>query len=572
MILHQPTCGTAPRRGVVLLAVLVVVVLLSLAAYQFSELMMAEYKASDSYVRSAQARAYADSGVHYLAATLANPETMASTLNNNPYNNPTAFQGIVVDPNAAPRLRGQFSIFALLSPDDPNFGTQGLRPGVEDEGGKINLNALLQWDPSGQKAHDILLAMNLPNLTEDVINSILDWLDPDQTERSNGAEDTYYGSLPQPYHTKNGPLDSLDELLLVKGVTPLFLYGNDRNRNGIVDPEEAAIEGTGTLDRGWSAYFTVYSREPNVNSQGNPRIYINSNDLNTLYNNLQTAVSTDMANFILACRQYGYSTPQPAGPGGQKSGPGSSGPSAPSSGSSNNAPKSPSPAPSGGASSSGTSGTGGANAGSSGGGSVNGSAGSLQRTTLTKSGGGNRITSLYDLINAQVSVPSAQQGGPATIIKSPLQDQGTMQQLLPVMFDMLTTTKSAELPPRINVNTAPQAILQALPGLSDTDVQNILTNRPSPASTDAIDPMYQSPLWLITQANISPTTLSNLDRYITTRSQVYRAQVVGYFDNGGPVARYEVVIDGNQGYPRVLYQRDLSELGKEGLNLNPANP
>ncbi len=560
MILHHQTRGPAPRRGIVLLAVLVVIVLLSLAAYQFSELMMAEYKASDSYVRSAQARAYADSGVHYLAAVLASPDTVANTLNNNPYNNPTAFQGIVVDPNAAPRLRGQFTILALLSPDDPNFGTQGFRPGVEDESGKINLNALLKWDPSGQKAHDILLAMNLPNLTEDVINSILDWLDQDDSERSNGAEDTYYGSLPLPYHPKNGPLDSLDELLLVKGVTPLFLYGNDRNRNGILDPGED--DGTGVLDRGWAAYFTVYSREANVDSQGNPRIYINSNDLDTLYNNLQTAVGTDMANFILACRQYGYSTPSPAPPaGGQKSN-SAGGSSSSSSSSSKSAP----PASSGGAGSGGSSG----GAGGGGGGRA-GTAGSLSRTTVTKGKGGNRITSLYDLINAQVSIPSTTPGGAATVVKSPLADQGTLQQTLPIMFDTLTTTKSAELPPRININTAPQAVLQALPGLSDNDVQSIISLRPSPSSTDAIDPTFQSPLWLITQANISPTTLSALDRYITTRSQVYRAQVVGYFDNGGPVARYEVVIDSNQGYPRILYQRDLSELGR-GFNLNTPNP
>jgi hypothetical protein len=47
--------------------------------------------------------------------------------------------------------------------------------------------------------------------------------------------------------------------------------------------------------------------------------------------------------------------------------------------------------------------------------------------------------------------------------------------------------------------------------------------------------------------------------------------VIGYFDDGGPMARYEVVIDTNQGYPRILYQRDLGELGK-GFNPNGPNP
>ena len=48
-----------PRRAVVLLAVLIVVVLLSLAAYQYSDMMLSEYKASDAYTRSTQARAAA---------------------------------------------------------------------------------------------------------------------------------------------------------------------------------------------------------------------------------------------------------------------------------------------------------------------------------------------------------------------------------------------------------------------------------------------------------------------------------------------------------------------------------
>ncbi len=192
--------------------------------------------------------------------------------------------------------------------------------------------------------------------------------------------------------------------------------------------------------------------------------------------------------------------------------------------------------------------------------------------TKAKSGGGTRITSLYDLINAQVSIPSTTPNGKPTVIQSPLQDQGNLQQMLPIIFDELTTKKAAELPPRINLLTAPPTILQALPGLTDNDVQAIVSARPNlSSSTDQIDPSFLSPLWLITQANIDPSKLSSLEQFITTRTQVYRAQVVGYFDDGGPMARYEVVIDTNQGYPRILYQRDLSELGK-AFNFNAPNP
>ena len=54
----------------------------------------------------------------------------------------------------------------------------------------------------------------------------------------------------------------------MRGVTPQLLFGNDLNHNGTIDPEEGA-EG-GPVDQGWSAYLTVYSRERNIDSDGNP--------------------------------------------------------------------------------------------------------------------------------------------------------------------------------------------------------------------------------------------------------------------------------------------------------------
>src|SRR6266404_6771722 len=93
------------RKAVILLAVLVVVVLLTLAAYQYSELVTAEYRAADSYERSGKAKAYAASGVHYVAAIVGNSNNFTSVLNSNPYDNSTAFQGIVVAPSDQPHMQ-----------------------------------------------------------------------------------------------------------------------------------------------------------------------------------------------------------------------------------------------------------------------------------------------------------------------------------------------------------------------------------------------------------------------------------------------------------------------------------
>ena len=56
--------------------------------------------------------------------------------------------------------------------------------------------------------------------------------------------------------------------------------------------------------------------------------------------------------------------------------------------------------------------------------------------------------------------------------------------------------------------------------------------------------------------------MMNLDPYITSHGDVYRVQVLGFFDGGGPVSRIEAMIDSTQLPPRIIAQRDLNELGR----------
>jgi type II secretory pathway component PulK len=530
--------GTPRRRdGFVLIAVLVVITLLALAAYQYSELMTSEYNAVETASRATQARALANSGVHYAAALLSDPNSLAGTLNGNPYNSPGAFQDQLVAPSDTPRFQGRFSVVAPLGVDEGQQ-TPGYRYGVTDEAGKLNLNTLVALDPTGKVAHDMLIL--LPNMTEEIADAIIDWIDADENPRPNGAESDYYSGLSPSYQCKNGPLDSLEELLFVRGVTPQLLFGNDLNRNGTLDADEAD-GGTGH-DRGWSAYLTVYSRERNVDADGNARIYLNDPDVQGLYNKLNNALGADLANYVVAYRLYGPYTAQ----------------------------------------------AGGARA-------VSG--GKLSQNNLDFKRQPQSIPSLFGLINTQVGITSGGSGGgggggmtmTVTVTKGPsgtvVATQGTgsggsQQQsttrtyacplndatqratLLPLLLDKCTTQKATELPARVNVNTAPQAVLAALPGLQDTDVETILNTRPSPVSSDAPDQAFQTVAWLMTEANLPAKTLQTLERYVTARTSVYRVQSVGYFDGGGPTARVEAVIDTNGGNPRIVYWRDLSELNK----------
>src|SRR5262249_10511333 len=193
--------GTRQRRGVVLLAVLVVVTLLTLAAYQYGNMMLSEYKAADASRRTAMARAAAKSGIDYFAAMLTNPDYVQNTLNGNPWDNASAFQGIVVADSDQPRFKTLFSLIAPLDVDATSgglvSGNQSFRYGVIDEGSKLNLQALMQIDASGQIAKTAL--MLIPNMTDEASDSMLDWIDSRTTmPRPNGAKDMYYTALTPP--------------------------------------------------------------------------------------------------------------------------------------------------------------------------------------------------------------------------------------------------------------------------------------------------------------------------------------------------------------------------------------
>jgi general secretion pathway protein K len=58
-----------------------------------------------------------------------------------------------------------------------------------------------------------------------VSDSIQDWVDPDNATRPAGAESDYYQGLMPPYYAKDAPIDDIEELQLIKGITPHMFKG-----------------------------------------------------------------------------------------------------------------------------------------------------------------------------------------------------------------------------------------------------------------------------------------------------------------------------------------------------------
>lgn len=104
---------------------------------------------------------------------------------------------------------------------------------ITDESGKININNIT--DSSGIVLNNLLVNIGIEKEVADtIVDSILDWKDPDDLHRLHGAETDYYMSLPMPYKAKDGNFDNPEELLLVKGITPNILYGGGE-RKGLVN-------------------------------------------------------------------------------------------------------------------------------------------------------------------------------------------------------------------------------------------------------------------------------------------------------------------------------------------------
>ncbi|MDB4483710.1 general secretion pathway protein GspK, partial [bacterium] len=298
--------GHGRRQGMLLVIVLVTVVILSLSVYTFTALMQTEEEASRLGTRQLQSKNLVDSGMDFVRLYLSNSEATIREKGGR-WDNPTYFQAVpVAVANSDAALVGYFSV--ATSSLDEEGAPEGQRFGLIDESSKINLNTMPYAEAtlslSGGNVRDLLMGM--PEMTEEIADSILDWMDADDDSRDYGVESAYYEGLSPPYSAKNGPLDSMDELLLIYGVTPQLLFGLDTNRNGILDPAEMAGTNASSTDAemylGWANYLTLYSNESNLTAEGLPRINVNADDLEQLYDDLKSAFDDEWANFIIYYR------------------------------------------------------------------------------------------------------------------------------------------------------------------------------------------------------------------------------------------------------------------------------
>ncbi len=123
---------------------------------------------------------------------------------------------------------------------------------ISDESGKIPVNKLTVENNFNDSIREIFIRLlTLPDFglneeaANDIVDAIKDWIDGDDEITGFGAENNWYKGLDTPYACKNAPLDCVDELLMVKGITRGILYGVE-GRMGIAP--YLSVFGTGKIN------------------------------------------------------------------------------------------------------------------------------------------------------------------------------------------------------------------------------------------------------------------------------------------------------------------------------------
>ena len=575
--------------GFILIVVLIVIAISSLAALNFARSMLNTYESTLISNQRLQARFCAESGAQTVRLFLAYPRGQRNVDLGGTWNNPSLFQALNVMPDIDPARRGNFTI---ISPALDEFGNFiGIRYGLQNESAKLNLNALVQLDSlsggttasastatdsgTGQLASQLAsaasqqtglslatsLLMGIPGMTEDIADAILDWLDEDEEPRMYGAEySDYYSSMQPAYRPANGPLQSIEQLLLVRGITPVMLFGYDADRNGYLDAAElsnmqmgvqpGAMPGSlpaAALDPtvqpppplGWSQYLTLHSAEKNCALDGTPRININSDDLATLYEDLLTVLDESTASYIIGFRLGGQAQAnnplatlasmaaaeleETDGALGQQL---SLLSVAPQSGTSNNT-------------------------------TVPWDPTIIANMDLSQQQGSVRFNQVLDIYDSTVSIGGQGGQGQQTTYSSPLSSlPGELALSAPMLMDYLTTVDAAAIPGRINIMECPQEILNGIPGFTTEKVEEILAARNDGSDSETRN--FET--WLVNEGYFTMDEMRALLPLITCGGDVYKAQIIGYMEGGATFSRIEAIISGAGELPEIQFFRRLDHL------------
>ena len=563
------------RRGTVLLVVVVIVMLLSLAAYKFMLTMETENVAAAINADRVQAKQAAYSARDLLQLMLEQSRQNRDAMGGL-QDNPALFagspallamaNGASASTATADTLPPPFGIVAYALPlpigrDGVQGGlrtdgmnrtalstgstvSSGNRPigdasssaatqiypptrfGAKNESAKLHLLKLLEWEVSMPGAASEAL-LQLPGMDAETADAILDWIDRDDDPRDNGVESEFYSTLTRPLHPRNAMIRDLDELLFVKGVSQLRLYGTETDKPIVpglgaglrgsafstspsnVTPTTVRQSASGTFGDNaevqpvpWIDLLTVYSGERNESYGGRRRVFLNQENLQELHADLAEVMPLAWANFIVLYRQFGGETSH-----------------------------------------------------------LNDLSDSRDAPEITidfSQPAEVQIRSRFDLFNAIVTTSSPESDGEEVQTQSPMHWDLPPAEIVD-WFDRTTLYPWPRIVGRVNVNEAPREVLMALPGITEELADGILQAR----ATGTEQSSRHHAIWLLAEGVVEPTTMELLLPHVTCGGDVYRAEVWGRSTRDTPLVRFETVLDATHRRCRPTYYRELDAPMKE---------
>ena len=231
------------QRGIALMAVLWVLVLLIALATEFAFSMKMEVNTTRNYKEDTESYYLSKAGLNMAMAELfkearfhsIHPEhgwIIGNVLTASIANKSTSSPG-QEDPDTE-ESQGQDGLgeeetvqdFDIVNRTDIKLENGSITYTIRDENGKISVNSA-----SKNTLDKLLQFSGVEDKIErsTISDSILDWIDTDKNHRLNGAEDDYYRTQNPPYYAKNGPIETIDELLKIRGMTEEILYGSEES-------------------------------------------------------------------------------------------------------------------------------------------------------------------------------------------------------------------------------------------------------------------------------------------------------------------------------------------------------
>jgi type II secretory pathway pseudopilin PulG len=162
---------------------------------------------------------------------------------------------------------------------------------------------------------------------------------------------------------------------------------------------------------------------------------------------------------------------------------------------------------------------------------------------------GRQLASVADLFDAEGDFTNS--AGRKVHLRSGI-NTGNLATLL----DHCTTTNESRLEGLINIDTAPAAVLAAIPVLGQSLADNVVLERMGLNAEES-----RTPAWLCQRGLLNAGQFKKLAPFITTRSWQFSLHCVAYAVPSGRYRVVSAVVDVATHPPRILALRDLTRFG-----------